>query len=1182
MNYQLENLGPERFQLLVQSLVVSAFPDAQCLPVAQPDGGRDALIWSSREAQPEVVFQVKFVRSPETIESPKDWLLRTINPELPKIEILVAKGAKQYILICNVPGTAHLDAGKIDIIHTELSKLISIPAVCWWRDDINRRLDNAWDLKWAYPDILSGPDLLRAVFESHGGDKTRRERAIKAFLREDFERESDVKFRQVALENALFELFVDVPLQLSNIREEPWRRPSRTSDYYLVHTVLRDHVLAATALLGNDPHSLFRQVVLEGAPGQGKSTIVQYISQLHRARLLGERLDGNLIPDEHISSAVRLPIKADLRDFSTWLDRRNPFSADSEVVTASGWQRTLEAFLAALISDRSGGARFDVDDLTSTIGETPTLIVLDGLDEVAEISKRQTIVQEITRGVNRLSENCHNLQVITTSRPSAFLNSPGLSSKKFQYLELGPLRDSDLTKYAERWLKAKRLHGQEARDVRKTLKQKIAEPHLKELARNPMQLTIVLNLINTRGVSLPDKRTALYDNYVDLFFSRESEKSAIVRQHRELLRDIHCYLAWVLHGEAELAGGRGSITEERLKQVVVEFLESQGHETSLVEELFTGVVERIVALVSRIEGTFEFEIQSLREYFAARHLYDTAPYTPVGDDTAGSRPERFDAVARNFYWTNVARFYAGCYNRGELPSLVEGLEELLEDPEYRYTNHPHVLAAMLLSDWVFAQLPRSQGRVVEMVLTPMGLRHMLNETALGRFRSEPIVLPKRCGGEALLQRALELLVKANTSDQTHSLIRLIVKSGTSAELAEAWKEVKISKEMMGDRYLELAFHLEVLQHFSDQELEKICKPSKSPQRICKTLLRARRFDYIGQNQELVEGSLDVVLDGVSVAPIRNRGHVFELTWMLTSVHCYMSWVGVNNWGGESVRHALLEFLSREREKTVTESEALGQVGARLIRFVDAGAQLFIQTGSEAGSVRNAFRGLIDVGVEELGQRRAFSKLAVFFAGSKSRGSSRVKVYDLFDESVSLVDRALGARYRAGNATWWKRQLRNVNSEQQRYFVGLCMTVWAGPTVIVKCEKELTEFIGRMDARVQASFVLAARELLVDAGFARERLIKTHHGLNGARWTGAAAAGICLRASEGVCNEVIQQNGANIFDHGRVVGSVLLNVALESLGGSGKENWRSKLEVLEEGRRHGIAPSRWLALGRRER
>ena len=45
MDYQLENLGDERFQQLCQALLVREFPDVQCFPVGMPDGGRDSIRW---------------------------------------------------------------------------------------------------------------------------------------------------------------------------------------------------------------------------------------------------------------------------------------------------------------------------------------------------------------------------------------------------------------------------------------------------------------------------------------------------------------------------------------------------------------------------------------------------------------------------------------------------------------------------------------------------------------------------------------------------------------------------------------------------------------------------------------------------------------------------------------------------------------------------------------------------------------------------------------------------------------------------------------------------------------------------------------------------------------------------------------------------------------------------------
>src|SRR5688572_22405260 len=102
--------------------------------------------------------------------------------------------------------------------------------------------------------------------------------------------------------------------------------------------------------------------------------------------------------------------------------------------------------------------------------------------------------------------------------------------------------------------------------------------------------------------------------------------------------------------------------------------------------------ERIIFIVSRIQGTFEFEVQPLREYFAARHLYVTAPYAPSGFRQKGTLPDRFDAIAPSPYWLNVTRFFSGCFDKGELPCLLDRLRRLAEE-EYELTNQPQRLAA---------------------------------------------------------------------------------------------------------------------------------------------------------------------------------------------------------------------------------------------------------------------------------------------------------------------------------------------------------------------------------------------------------------------------------------------------------------------------------------------------------
>ena len=519
----------------------------------------------------------------------------------------------------------------------------------------------------------------------------------------------------------------------------------------------RETIGAATMLLHPFAQRRLKKMVLEGAPGQGKSTIAQYICQVQRMILLDKASDLTELPEEHRRGSARLPIKVDLRDFATWLRRINPFSPTAEALSPNPSPKSLESFLAALITHHSGGAEFTPSDLWAVSKLSPILLVLDGLDEVADIPMRHKVVEEIIRGVSRLEEIAESLQVVVTSRPAAFANSPGFPEKSFPHFELDSITRPLIDEYAEKWIKAKGLGARDRGDVKRILREKLDQPHLRDLARNPMQLTILLSLIHQRGSSLPDKRTNLYDNYVDLLFSREAEKTAVVRDHRDLLIDIHRHLAWILHSEAEQGRGRRSIDESRMKSLLNEYLRQENQEQTLVDDLFNGMSERVGALVARIQGTFEFDVQPLREYFAARYLYDTAPYSPAGAERKGTKPDRFDALARNFYWLNVTRFFAGCFSKGELAGLVDRLDDLPKDEMFRYTSHPRSLAAMLLSDWSFTQDQKSMHKVAQMVIEGLGLRYLLGEGSQRRRFSKPLTLPKKGGQEELVRHCFAVL-----------------------------------------------------------------------------------------------------------------------------------------------------------------------------------------------------------------------------------------------------------------------------------------------------------------------------------------------------------------------------------------------------------------------------------------
>ena len=87
-SYPYEQLNDESFQQLSQSLLVKEFQDVQCFPVGQPDGGRDA-IGRLPEPSPDdtgfILFQVKFARRELDPSEAREWLLRTLKDELPKV-----------------------------------------------------------------------------------------------------------------------------------------------------------------------------------------------------------------------------------------------------------------------------------------------------------------------------------------------------------------------------------------------------------------------------------------------------------------------------------------------------------------------------------------------------------------------------------------------------------------------------------------------------------------------------------------------------------------------------------------------------------------------------------------------------------------------------------------------------------------------------------------------------------------------------------------------------------------------------------------------------------------------------------------------------------------------------------------------------------------------------------------
>jgi hypothetical protein len=1097
MDYPFENLNPEKFQLFCQSILAKEYPGVQCMPVAQPDGGRDAFRVLSMQSRDFVVFQVKYVRQPLVEKDSHKWLEEIVRQEAPKIRELIPKGAREFVLITNIPGTAHPDTGSIDKVNAILSTSTGLKSMCWWRNDLSRRLDNAWSLKWVYPELMTGPDLIRFVIEQGlSEDKERRAGAIRAFITTQFNLDEEVKFKQVDLQNRLLDLFIDVPVTHRHgrwvqeafhvygeryIEEIIDEDEADVDEVRYHHPFFMDKVGAATYLLGS---SNGQSVVLEGAPGQGKSTITQYVCQVHRMRLLDKTHDLQQVVQEHKSSAVYLPIKIDLRDFATWLQRRNPFAADNIEINQGSWNKSLESFIAALITHHSGGVAFDVADLHSVLRISAVLLVLDGLDEVADIQKRTEVVNEIIKGVERLKSISASLKTVVTSRPAAFVNSPGLPPESYQYISLDSVTQELIDEYADKWLKARRLKERESGEVKTILREKLKQPHLRDLARNPMQLAILLSLIHTRGSSLPDKRTALYDSYMELFFNREAEKSPIVRDRRDLLIDIHRYLAWLLHTESESGGttdsGRpsGAIEENRLKQVLTQYLIAEGHaEPELPEKLFAGVVERVVALVSRVQGTYEFEVQPLREYFAARYLYETAPYSPPGAERQGTKPDRFDAIARNFYWLNVTRFYAGCYSKGELASLIENLGELIVDKEFRFLSHPRVLAATLLSDWVFSQHPKSVEQVVELTLDDPGLKliSILNSRRTGH--PVQLTLPVACGGGVLISKCVAVLQSQPPYDYAIDIANLLRVNLRQEDIRALWlSETRKAQAKTRSAWFCYGTLLGVLKETNPSDLSELLSDAPLDVDRADALLRGRRSDIISAAPELFDPTIDMLLKR-QISTKRSFGEDLIGSFGL-SINPAMYAAAFK---ARTTSVPLLELWKRRRPSYNLELQSVpqsfaGLTHSRCNEVIELAVRLGrLEAGKWATSL-DPWETLTNALDEKFGKAQwATYYMAVIASGIRSSSEKCPEYSELCDLEKSICRRARYARLRTGNASWWERQFEAAKTTNDKMLCCTLWATWASPNTIIETQLQADSIITNLSVDAWTLLHEAAEE-----------------------------------------------------------------------------------------------------------
>lgn len=767
--YLYERLGDHDFQQLVGALLTLRFPGFRPLPLRQADGGRDGVDLAGR-----LVYQVKWsVRGHE--KDPVAWLDAAISGESDKIRRCAKEGARGYVLVTNVASTGKAKTGSFDRLNAKLdeySREFGLEMSCLWREGLNPMVDSApSETKWAYADMLAGWDLIRYLVDEHAGTAT--DSGLRELVRKvaaaQWNEDERIKFSQVELDRErLADLFVDVPAVRISI-------PGRATPFFQGAAELGG---AAAYVSGKSPYPF---TLVRGAPGQGKSTLSQFVCQASRAAFLpGRAPAAGALPGD---GEPRFPVRFDLGDYAAWIEGYDVFDKSDATQVKKGKRRTaaqatVESFLAELMTHASGRGTVSQAKVQDLFGRVPSLIVLDGLDEVGNVRDRRRVVREIDLFCARGKSYAVEPRVIVTTRP----NSAGLpepSSDVFEVISLSPLDAALRDQYLRKWCFVHNVRGGDSRTLRRNFTEKTREPYIGELAGNPMQLTILLYLLRQHGDATPSQRTELYDAYMSLLLAREANKHPeSVRRHRADLMEVVPFLGWYLQSRAEEDGHSGRMGYAEVAAAMKHFQRTYGKPEDVVDELFEAATDRLWALTSKEEGTFEFEVLSLREYFAARYLYR---YAGEGDQRF-DRTIVFRELLRRPYWLNTARFYGGNAAGSDIYALEAGIKhEIGENP----SRHVRVAAWSLVTDGVFTSRPIEAAAIVDALTDDLGIGHLV--AALDGHEVTP--LPEAGHANRAWERLTAAITARPDDPQNHARVRALRELlGLGKQFASWWAE----------------------------------------------------------------------------------------------------------------------------------------------------------------------------------------------------------------------------------------------------------------------------------------------------------------------------------------------------------------------------------------------------------
>lgn len=691
MSYNLNRLGSQNFEHLVQSLSKKIIGEGVSIFGAGPDGQREATFCgkapypSQRECWDGYwVIQAKF-KEPNTKKADFLWIKECFEEEMKKFKEKRDAGKEipnNYLFFTNIVLTPVMEKGikdKIEEIANNYKGLIPNIHIIG-ADDINRFLEGNRDIAISYASYILSGDILSYLYNNA---QTRDKERQKAFLRyltqtfsDDFcsrmEQAGQVTEEKVSIDK----VYVDLKFKSEETGEE-----KRFIEHAIGvgNSVFRFSTIEArnkdkASMVG---FGVSNKYVLKGSAGQGKSTVCQFLAQIYRANFL-KNFSGVNIPkveeflngignENYRPSCFRVPVRIELRLYSAWMIRRKNEDKLYDLVT----------YISSVIAEKAS-AKFDNETLRLYFEKYSWIFFFDGLDEVPESSNRKDMMEEIDHFIqNELRQADTDALFFATTRPEGYVGE--FNRSNFTHIDLIPLDKDNCFEYIKKLLEAIEDDSTRRTQYLTILEQGWDNEQIALMMQTPLQATIITILVRAGGEPPRDKYS-LFKEYFDIIIKREKQKGmgTILNTNQELIEGVYYLLGFELQMRSSTSEGSDALLSlECMKQLIQQKLEEDGIEknsvnyTKLLNDTNSMVVNRINFASEIREGYIGFSIRSMQEFLASVYIVKTFNDLDL--------KEIVKSLAKSSYWKNTFNFLVECIAKDKTYYLDTLIDTVLNE-----------------------------------------------------------------------------------------------------------------------------------------------------------------------------------------------------------------------------------------------------------------------------------------------------------------------------------------------------------------------------------------------------------------------------------------------------------------------------------------------------------------------